>query len=556
MNNDKINICLNGQNLLIDKGTKIEELVRGKKGKKDSLIVAALVNNEIKELTYRIEHECNINYVDLTSEDGIRIYQRSLTFLLVKAIHDLFPEKEVQIRHSVSRGIFFEILNYKVTPEDAQRIQKRMQELIEENKEFMKVTLPIDEARQIFLKKGREDRYRLIKHREKDYVSLYILDDVEDYFYGYMVPSTGYLKLFRIEAHHDGIVLMTPKKEFPNEIPEVSIPMKLFGIFTEYSDWLSILGVEDVGNLNDVVESGKIGELVLIAEVLHEKKIARIADLIKHNQPHKRVILIAGPSSSGKTTFAQRLSVQLRVNGLTPLNISVDDYFVEKHRTPLDEDGKPDYEALETVDLELFNRDINTLLNGGEINLPTYNFVTGKREYNGRKLKLEDGQVLVIEGIHALNPRLTSEVAQENKFNIYISAITSMRIDMHNRIPTTDLRLLRRIVRDNRYRGTPAPKTIDMWPSVRRGEERNIFPFQEEADVMFNSSLIYELSMIKPLAVPLLQEITPEQPQYAEARRLLEFLSYILAAPSDKVPMNSILREFLGGSVFNADDHS
>jgi len=551
MSENRIFITINGQKLSVDKGTRIEELFRGKKGKKDSLIVGARVNNQIRELTYPIEEECTIEPVDLTSEDGIRIYQRSLTFLLIKAVRDLFPEKIIQIRHSVSRGIFFEIIDHKVTGQDAEKIEKRMREIVEMNKEIKKLTLPVNEAKEFFLKTGREDRYRLVKNRKKDYVTLYELEDVRDYFYGHMVPSTGYLNLFRIEAHHDGIVLMTPKKDSPNEIPDIPIPQKLFGIFTEYSDWLSILGVEDVGNLNEAVENGKIDELVLISEALHEKKIASIADMIKSQQPQKRVILIAGPSSSGKTTFAQRLSVQLRVNGLVPLNISVDDYFVNKSRTPLDEEGKPDYEALEAVDLELFNNDLITLLNGGEVELPRYNFITGEREYTGRKLRMEEGQVLVIEGIHALNPGLTSKVKEENKFKIYISAITSMRIDMHNRIPTTELRLLRRIVRDNRFRGTPAPRTIDMWPNVRRGEERNIFPFQEEADVMINTSLIYELSMIKPLALPLLEAITPDMPQYAEARRLIEFLSYIVEAPSsDIVPPNSILREFLGGSVF------
>ncbi len=551
MADQEVRININGQDLTIEKGTRIEELVKGQRGKKDSLIVAACVDNEVKELTYSIEHECTITFVDLTSEDGIRIYQKSLVFLLIKAVHDLLPGKEVEIRHSVSRGLFFEILDYQVTASDVERIEERMRELVKMNKKFMKVVVSIEDARKIFLKRGREDRYRAIEYREKDYVSLYIFDDIEDYFYGYMVPSSGYLTLFRLEADNGGLVLVVPKKGNPNQLPDVPIPRKLFNIFTEYRNWINILGVEDVGKLNDTVDSGRINELVLIAEALHEKKIASIADMIKNQQPEKKVILIAGPSSSGKTTFAQRLSIQLRVNGLVPLNISVDDYFVDKTRTPLDEEGKPDYEALETVDLELFNKDLNTLISGGEIDLPTFNFLTGTREYRGQKMQLKEGQVLVIEGIHALNPQLTSEVNAENKFKIYISAITSMRIDMHNRIPTTDLRLIRRMVRDNRYRGTPAPKTIDMWPNVRRGEERNIFPFQEEADAMFNSSLIYELLMLKPLAVPLLQEITREMPQYSEARRLIEFLSYFLPAPNDQVPPNSILREFLGGSVFN-----
>jgi len=547
-NDIRINIC--GEDIYVSRGTRIEELVKGRKGKKGSLIVAALVNNEIRELTYPIENECSINFVDMMSEDGIRIYERGLKFLLIKAVHDLFPGKELQIRHSVSRGVFFEIIGYYATAEDAARIEKRMRELAEQDIKFEKVMISIDKAREKYLTNGWEDRYRVIENREKDYVTYYVLDDVEDYFYGYMVPSTGYLTLFGLEADNGGLVLILPKKENPTALPDVPIPRKLFNIFKEYGEWINILGVEDVGKLNDVIENNRLKEFVLIAEALHEKKIAIIADMIKQCQPDKRLIMIAGPSSSGKTTFAQRLSIQLRVNGIQPLNISVDDYFVDKTRTPLDEDGKPDYESLETVDLDLFNNDLNTLLAGGEIDLPTFNFVTGMREYRGKKLKLEEGQVLVIEGIHALNPKLTRDIRPENKFNIYISAITSMRLDKHNRIPTTDLRLIRRIVRDFRYRGTSAARTIDMWPSVRKGEERNIFPFQEEADAMFNSSLIYELLILKPLIMPLLQEISSDMPQYSEARRLIEFLSYFLSGPTDHVPANSILREFIGGSVF------
>jgi uridine kinase len=545
-----IRIDLNGQEVHVEKGTRIEELAKGRAGKKGALIVAALVDNEIRELTYPIEKDCSISFIDLSTEDGMRIYERSLNFLLIKAVHDLFPDKELQIRHSVSRGVFFEIIDYNVTSVDAEKIEKRMRELVKLDIKFTKVIVSIDEARKIFLKSGREDRYRAIENREKDYVTLYIFDDLEDYFYGYMVPSSGYLSLFGLEASHGGLVLILPKKENPVLLPDVPIPQKLFNIFKEYSDWINILGVEDVGKLNEAYENNRLKELVLIAEALHEKKIALIADMIKQCQPEKRLIMIAGPSSSGKTTFAQRLATQLKVNGITPLTISVDDYFVDKTRTPRDEEGKPDYEALETVDLPLFNRDINTLLSGGEIELPTFNFLTGMREYRGKKLKLEEGQVLIIEGIHALNPKMTSEVENAKKFNIYISAITSMRIDKHNRIPTTDLRLIRRIVRDNRYRGTSAPRTLEMWPGVRKGEEKNIFPFQEEADVMFNSSLIYELLMLKPLVMPLLQEITSDTPKYAEARRLIEFLSYFKSAPMDDVPPNSILREFIGGSVF------
>ena len=548
MSDQRIRITLNGHELTVEKGTRIEDLVRGMEGKKGAQIVAAVVNNEIRELTYPIEQESVITTVDLSDPDGIRIYQRSLKFLLIKAVHDLFPDKELQVRHSVRRGVFFEVVDYKVTPEDVERLEKRMRQLVEEDHRLVKRVVPIDEARRIFLDQGREDRYRALEFREKDYVSLYTFDDIEDYFYGYMVPSTGYLKLFGLAAENDGIVLIVPRIENPTRLPDLTLPKQLFDVFTEYTNWIRILGVEDVGRLNEVVKNGRIHEFILISEALHEKKIAQIADMIVSRK--KRIILIAGPSSSGKTTFAKRLAIQLRVNGIMPLNISVDDYFLEKDRTPLDEDGKPDYEALEAIDLELFNRDMNALLKGEEIDVPTFNFITGKREFNGRRIRLDDGGAVIIEGIHALNPRLTSGIDDADKFKIYISAITSMRIDQHNRIPTTDIRLLRRMVRDNLFRGTTAPETIDMWPSVRRGEERNIFPFQHEADAMFNSSLIYELLVLKGYALPLLGAITRDMPQYSEARRLIEFLSYFLQIPADDIPPNSILREFLGGSCF------
>jgi len=548
MSNQGIRISLNGREMEVAKGIRIEDLVRDLKGKKGSQIVAAIVNNEIRELTFPIEQECTITPVDLSSADGIRIYQRSLKFLLIKAVHDLFPDKELQVRHSVRRGVFFEIVDYKVTAEDVERLERRMRELVDQDHKYVKRVVSIDEARKIFLDQGREDRYRALEFREKDYVSLYTFDDIEDYFYGYMVPSTGYLKLFGLAAENDGIVLIVPKKENPTQLPDVTLPKQLFDVFTEYTNWIRILGVEDVGMLNDVVKSGRIHDFILISEALHEKRIANIADMIVNQK--KRIILIAGPSSSGKTTFARRLGIQLKVNGIKPLTISVDDYFVDKTRTPLDEEGKPDYESLETVDLDFFNKSMNALLKGEEIDVPTFNFITGKREFNGRKMKLDEGCAVIIEGIHALNPRLTSDIDDADKFKIYISAITSMRIDQHNRIPTTDLRLLRRMVRDNLFRGTSAPETIDMWPAVRRGEERNIFPFQQEADAMFNSSLIYELLVIKGHALPLLSAITKDMPQYSEARRLIEFLSYFLQIPADDIPPNSILREFLGGSCF------
>lgn len=550
MQNNSVTITVEGKKYSIIKGTSLEKVKNDYFSEGKAIVVAAYVNNKIKELTYPITEECNVSFVDLSTADGVRIYQRSLVFLLVKSFHDIFPDETIEVCHSVSKGLFFECSVEDLNEEDVQKIEDRMRNMVNMNLPFEKKTMPTEKAKQIFLDKNRIDKYGAIKYREKPYVSFYKFDDMEDYFYGFMVPSSGYLTLFRLEFDNGGIVLISPRITNPNTIEEHDIPQKLFQVFSEYRQWVSVLGVDNVGKLNDIVEAGKADEFIRISEAIHEKKIARIADMIYDKKDKLKVILIAGPSSSGKTTFAQRLSIQLRVNGLFPVNISLDDYFIDKDKTPLDEYGEPDFEALEAIDLKLFNQQLNSLINGEEVSIPTYNFLTGKREYNNRKLKLAEGQVLVIEGIHGLNPRLTEEVSEDSKFKIYISAITSMRIDKHNRIPTTDLRFIRRIVRDYSFRGCPAETTIDLWPSVRRGEEKNIFPYQEQANVMFNSSLIYELGVLKTLAVPLLSEIKPNQPQYSESRRLIEFLSYFLNIDSDEIPPNSILREFIGGSCF------
>ncbi len=552
MSNRTVEIELEGKRMPVEAGLSLETLARAHPSPHGVPIVAAVVNNEVRELTWQVREPCTIRFVDLRSEDGIRIYQRSLKFLLMKALHDCHPDRDAAIRHSVSKGIFFDVVGDPLTDEEVRGVERRMRELAARDIPFQKVVVSIEEARRIFRESGRDDRLGAIQNREKDYVTLYLFDDIDDYFYGYMVPSSGYLKLFELEPAEGGIVLVIPKKEDPTRLPEGRVPGKLFNVFAEYTSWIRILGVGDVGHLNERVAGGQINDFIRIAEALHEKKIASIADTILRDAGRIRIVLIAGPSSSGKTTFAQRLSVQLRVNGITPVNISVDDYFVNQDNSPRGEDGKPDFEALTCVDLDLFNQDLQTLIDGGEIALPTFNFAKGVREYHGRRLRLEPGQILVVEGIHGLNPRLTERIAPRNKFHIYISAITSMQIDRHNRIPTTDLRLIRRMVRDYRTRGASAEKTIDMWPSVRRGEERNIFPFQEEADAMFNSSLIFELGVLKGHALPLLQAIRPEQAEYAEARRLIEFLSYFETIASDEVPRTSILREFIGGSSFHS----
>lgn len=549
---EPIMITLEGEPRAVEPGMPLSSLLEGKTNADGVLVVAAIVDNEIRELNWEIREPCTVRFVDLRSEDGIRIYQRSLKFLLLKALHDCYPDRDVAIRHSVSKGIFFDVLGPSLSQQDIAVLGNRMRELADRDIPFRKVTVSLEEARLVFRDAGRMDRLRAIQNREKDYVSIYLFEDVEDYFYGYMVPSSGYLQLFEVEAHEGGIVLVLPKKEHPDRLPQGHIPAKLFNVFAEYTNWIQILGVDDIGHLNERVRTAQIDDFIRIAEALHEKRIAQIADQIHQNKDRIRIVLIAGPSSSGKTTFAQRLSVQLQVNGIVPVNLSVDDYFVDQRYTPRDPDGKPDFEALECVDLPLFNKDVQTLIAGGRIDMPTFHFASGRRIHTGKQLSLSPGQVLVVEGIHGLNPRLTADIPDENKFRIYISAITSMQIDRHNRIPTTDLRLIRRMVRDHRTRGTNAPRTLDMWPSVRRGEERNIFPYQEQADAMFNSSLIYELGVLKAHALPLLQDITRERPEYAEARRLIEFLSYFEPISTDEVPRTSILREFIGGSSFHA----
>ena len=535
-------------------GISLLELSREYQDKYTSTIMAGKVNNEIKELTYRLDEDSKVKFIDLTHSDGIRIYRRSLYFILIKAVNDLFPDRKVVINHSISKGMYCEVIGEtELTADEVNLIKGRMKEIVDAKLPFEKRVLPIEEAKEIFMKSGRMDRYHAVEHRMKPYVTIYSCDGYDDYFYGYMAPDTGYVKLFDLVYYPPGLILQYPEKTNPHVIPEFKEQKKLFTVFNEFKKWNRILGIENVGALNDIVKEGKAGDIIKISEALHEKKIAQIADMISNSEHRKKVILISGPSSSGKTTFAQRLAIQLRVNGIKPVTISLDDYFVDRDKTPRDEDGEFDFEALEAIDLELFNFHLNELINLREVEIPIYSFTKGCREKTGRKLKISDDQVLIIEGIHGLNEKLTTAIPRENKFKIYISALTSMNIDDHNRIPTTDARIIRRIVRAYKFRGCSALNTIRRWPSVRRGEKRYIFPFQEEADVMFNSALAYELGALKPFAEPLLEEIDKSLPEYSEAKRLLEFLSYFLPIDSKEIPLNSILREFIGGSSFYTD---
>ena len=534
-------------------GTDLEKIAADFQPQFNSPIVAAILNNQFRDLLYVPQEGGCLRLIDLSDQDGVRVYSRSLFLVLFRAADEVLPGCKVRIEHSLSKGIYGEIdcANGKpLTEKEVRLIAERMQEIISANEPITKETIPLDQASSFFEKAQRYDKVRLLKFREKPDLHVYHCGNYTDYLYGYMTPSTGYLKQFELKYYLPGFILRFPTVQSPSAIPRFEEQRKLFGIYHEFEKWGRILEVEDVGALNQLVVDGKGGDLIRIAEALHEKKIAQIADQITANRDQIRLILVAGPSSSGKTTFAQRLAVQLRVNGLRPVSISIDDYFVNRDQTPIGPDGLPDFESLEAIDLKLFNEQITSLIQGLPVKLPRYDFRKGQREYRDEVLQIADEQPIIIEGIHGLNDRLTSEIPKDHKFKIYISALTQLNIDDHNRIPTTDNRIIRRIVRDHQFRGHNAVTTISLWPRVRRGEEQHIFPFQEEADVMFNSALIYELAVLKLYAEPLLASITPDYPEHTEAKRILKFLSYFKPLADCEVPLNSILREFLGCSCF------
>lgn len=548
---EEIFITLNNEKYEIEKKTTLLELAKRFKDSYQSSVVAARVNNDIRELSYELAEDAKVTFIDLTDEDGMRIYRRSLYFIFIKAVNELFPERNAVISHPMSNGVYCEIRgDEELTEIDVEAVQKKMNEIVSCALPFEKKVVSTESARELYKKTGRLDKYAVLEHRQKPYVTVYNCGGYEDYYYGYMVPDTGYIKCFSLKFHHPGVVIQFPSKGKPEKLPDFEEQKKLFKVFIEYKKWVRILGVENVGALNDIVKAGEIGDLIRVSEALHEKKIAEIADKITNHEEQKRIVLISGPSSSGKTTFANRLGIQLRVNGYTPKTISLDNYFVNRDKTPMDETGEYDYEALEAIDVELFNKHLTALLEGHEVEIPVYNFETGSREAVGQKMIMNKNTILVIEGIHGLNDRLTASISSEDKFKIYVSALTSMNIDDHNRIPSTDTRIIRRIVRDNKFRGCSAINTINRWPSVRRGEEKNIFPYQENADTMFNSSLVYELCLLKTYAEPLLMQLGPENERYSEVKRLIEFLSYFLPIDGKEVPNNSIVKEFVGGSCF------
>lgn len=512
--------------------------------------INATVNNRTERLNYRLYHNKDVEYFDLHSATGERCYMRTLFFVLCKSVHDLYPDSKVVIDIPVSNGYYCNLmLGHDVTETDVTRIRERMRQLIDAKLPIRRYEVPTEEAVRIFSSRGDKAKAKLLRSTGKLYTTYYEIDDYVDNFYGSLLINTSQLTLFGLEKYFDGALLRLPSRQNPAELGALIRQDKMFDIFKEQHRWNRILGVSTVGDFNEAVRSGQTTGLINVSEALQEKKIASIAEQIAHRQG-TRVVLIAGPSSSGKTTFCKRLSIQLVTCGIKPIQISLDDYFVDRHLTPKDENGEYDYESVHALNIPLLNEQLQQLFEGKNIELPKYNFQTGKSEKSGKRLQLGDNQVLVLEGIHALNPELTAQIPQEQKFHIYISALTTILLDDHNYIRTTDNRLLRRIIRDYKYRGVNAQETIHRWPSVRAGENKWIFPYQENADVMFNTAMLFELAVIKQQAEPLLDLVPENCPEYAEAYRLRTFLDYIQPIPNRALPPTSLLREFLGGSSF------
>ena len=549
----KIKIVYSNNEYEVDEGITYKEFLKDYLNINPYDIALCRLNGEYYELFKHINEDGSLELVyfcSTKSSIGYKIYNRTLQFIFIKASLDLFPNSVITIQHSIGEGVFGEIHKEEaLNEEDLKKIKARMLELIKSDMPINKIKMKREEAIEIFSKYEMEDKVELLNHVSFEDVSLYELDGRYDYFYGQMAFSTGVIKNFDLIYYDPGFVLMSPKRDDLNVVSDFKENRKLSQIFMESDKWLNIIGVGEVGSLNTKVENHELRDLIMVSEALHEKKIAQIADMINERKETK-VVLIAGPSSSGKTTFANRLSIQLRVNGHIPSPISLDDYFVDREHTPKDENGEYDFESVYSLDLELFNSHLSSLLNGEEVEIPSFNFRTGNREWIGKKLKLPNNGIILIEGIHALNPMLTKSILDKQKFKIYISALTQLNLDNHNRIATTDIRRVRRIVRDYLSRGYGAEETLKMWPSIKRGESKNIFVFQEEADVMFNSTLVYELCVLKKYALQELDKIKPESKVYLLATRLKAFLGFFKEIDKDLVPTNSILREFIGGSDF------
>lgn len=513
--------------------------------------VSARVNNKVEGMHYRVYNSKDVEFLDMTSSSGSRAYTRTLFFVLCKAVQDIYPATDVVIDIPVSNGFYVDIrLGRPVVDEDVNIIRRRMQEIIDARMPIRRFTVPTEEAVALFQEKGDVEKVKLLKTSGSIYTTYYKIGDYVDYYYGTLLTNTSQLYLFGLEKYYDGMLLRIPSLKNPDVLGEMTRQDKMFEIFKEHHRWQSILGIRTIGDFNQAIDADHATDIINISEALQEKKIAKIAEEIASRKGVK-LVLLAGPSSSGKTTSCKRLSIQLAVNGLKPLQISLDDYFVDREKTPKDASGEYDYESIYALDLDLINEQFNALFRGEEVELPKYDFQSGKSKKSGNRLKMTDNNVLVVEGIHALNPELTAHIPQEQIFRVYASALTTILLDNHNYIPTTDNRLLRRIIRDNKYRGVSAQETIHRWPSVRAGENKWIFPFQENADAMLNTAMLYELAVIKMQAEPLLQQVPENCEEYAEAYRLLKFLKYFKGIPYNNLPPTSLLREFLGGSSFH-----
>lgn len=534
-------------------GTTLNEIAQALSIEIKLPILGAFVNNRPKPLDYEIVKPRDVDFLDYTTRDGQRMYLRTLSFILYAAVRNLWPDARLMIDHAISKGYYCELkgLDRVFTEEDVWQIGDEMKSIIKQNISIQRKMVNVETAIQLLEQQGLYRKADLYRNYGRLYAPVFFLGDHVNFFYGHMLTSTGCVENFGVEKYYDGFLLRFPKPTNMNELEPAIVQDKLFGIFREHKKWASILKVEDIAGLNSITQSGGYRDLIKISEALHEKKIAEIANEITESRDKVNIVLIAGPSSSGKTTFSRRLSIQLAVSGLHAIQVSVDDFFVNREFTPLDENGEYDFEALEAIDIPYLNEFLLRLLDGQEVEVPRFDFQEGKKVFNGKRLKMENDNILIIEGIHGLNPNLIPRIDPDKTFKIFVSALTQISIDEHTYIPTTDNRLLRRIIRDSKYRGYDAQTTIQRWPSVRRGEEKHIFPFQENADIMFNSALIYELAVIKKYAYPLLKRVKENTPEYAEAVRLLIFNSYFDTIPEEEIPPTSVLREFLGGSSFN-----
>ena len=538
----------------VEEGTTLAQFAKQLQKSKEPVILLAYMDGKLTELFTQITKDCHVRFVTLKEQAGYMAYKRTATFMFLKACEDLFGKGEstkIAIDYSIGNSIFcdFSLIGRTIDDKFAHSIQMRMEQLYEADLPITKRSLDTDQASRHFDSVGLKGKRELFKFRRESKTNIYSLDGYDNYFYGYMAPSTGYIPAFLVSAYEHGVVLQIPKRKQTEQIVPFTPQPKLFHVMQRSREWTKTMGVDTVGALNDEITYGNINHLILLQEGLQEKLLADIADEIVSK--NKRIILIAGPSSSGKTTFSHRLSIQLEIAGLTPHPVSMDDYFLDRELSPRDENGNYNFETIASLDVDLLTKHINQLLNGEEINVPSYNFITGKREYHGHKLKIGEKDVLVMEGIHGLNGTLTGGIPEEAKYRIYVSALNQINLDEHNRIPSSDGRLLRRIVRDAMTRGNDARETISRWDSVRKGEEDNIFPYQEEADVMFNSAQVYEIAVLKQYAEPLLFAVPKDCPEYQEAKRLLKFLEYFLNIPSEAIPKTSLLREFIGGSCFD-----